>query len=67
MLIAQSAGAIKYTDCKTPPNEHVFIASAPLWPGMVAPIYGLDRTNCILTPNWIVWNGNVLTLKHYLH
>ena len=46
----------------------------PLWPGMVAPdkgpIYGLNRTNCILMLylivwirtvwlNWIAWNRNV--------
>ncbi len=31
----------------------------PLWPGVVAPdrapIYGLNRTNCILMLNWNVW------------
>ena len=31
----------------------------PLWPGVVAPdkgpIYWLNRTNCILMLNWIVW------------
>ena len=30
-----------------------------LWPGVVAadkgPIYGLNRSNCILMLNWIVW------------
>ena len=51
----------------------------PLWPGMVAPdIYGLNRTNCILMLNWIIWirtvwlnwiawNRNILNIKLYLH
>ena len=34
-----------------------------LWPGVVAPdkgpIYGLNRTNCIIMLNWIVWNWTV--------
>ena len=56
-------------------TEHPLIAIAPrsLWLGVVAPIYGLNRTNgilmlnCIVWLNWIAWNRNVLTIKPYLH
>ena len=27
----------------------------PLWSRVIGPIYGLNRTNAILMPNWIVW------------
>ena len=64
--------------------EKTFIAIAPrstlarkrsIWEG---PIYGLNKTNCILMLNWIVWIRTVwlnwiakiemfLTIKLYLH
>ena len=52
----------------------------PLWSEVVAPnkgpIYGLNRTNCILMLNWIIWIRTVwlnwiawtfFTIKLYLH
>ena len=79
MCIAQSAGAVEYTDCfsaecpgyetKQSDGEVLEMLKlwgmrnapslpslpGPLWPGVVAPdkgpIYGLNRTNCILMPN----------------
>ena len=58
----------KQSDCEVPVMLGLWgirsipslpLLPGPLRPGMVAPdkgpVYGLNRTNCILMLNWIVW------------
>ena len=54
----------KQSDCGVPvmlglwgmrDTSSLLLLPGPVWPGMVAPIYGLNRINCILMLNWIVW------------
>ena len=74
-IIAQSAGAVKYTkqsDGEAPLMLELWEMRStpllpslpgPLWHGVVAPDRVLSMSpielNCVLMLNWIVWNGTV--------
>ena len=66
----------KQSDCEVPimlehwrmrSTSSLSLLIGPLWPGVVASdrVLGMSQTklNCVIMPNWIDWNRNVLIFK----